>query len=114
MLRAALRSRCPRCGQGRLYSGFLKVVERCDVCGLNLAAHDTGDGPVPFIVLVVGGIVVGFALWLEVTYSPPLWVHAVLWPPVILGMSLYLLRFVKSLLIALQLKHRAGYYDAPS
>jgi uncharacterized protein (DUF983 family) len=110
-LRVALRSRCPRCGEGKLYDGFLAVAEKCRVCGLNLGAHDTGDGPVAFIVLIVGGIVVGLALWLEVTYAPPMWVHAILWPPLIIALSLYLLRFTKSLLIALQFKHRAEDYN---
>lgn len=110
-LRAALGSRCPRCGKGRLYDGFLKVTPRCGSCGLNLAAADTGDGPVAFIVLIVGGIVVGLALWTELEFSPPMWVHILLWPPVVLGLSLLLLRFLKSLLIALQFKHRAEEYD---
>lgn len=110
-LRAAFGSRCPRCGKGRLYEGFLRVRGRCESCGLNLGAHDTGDGPVAFIVLIVGGIVVGLALWTELTFSPPMWVHIVLWPPLILGLSLLLLRFLKSLLIALQFKHRAEDYD---
>lgn len=110
-LRAALGSRCPRCGKGRLYDGFIKVRDRCESCGLNLAAADTGDGPVAFIVLIVGGIVVSLALWTELEYAPPMWVHVALWPPLVLGLSLLLLRFLKSLLIALQFKHRAEDYD---
>jgi len=111
VLRAALWNRCPRCGKGRLYEGFLKVAEVCSSCGLRLGAHDVGDGPVAFIVLIVGGLVVALALWTEATFSPPMWVHAVLWPPLIIVLSLYLLRFLKSLLIALQFKHRAEDYD---
>ena len=110
-LRAALGSRCPRCGKGQLYDGLLKVRDRCEFCGLNLAAADTGDGPVIFIVFIVGAIVVGSALWTELEFSPPMWVHVVLWPPLVLGLSLLLLRFLKSLLIALQFKHRAEEYD---
>lgn len=110
-LRAALESRCPRCGKGRLYDGLLKVRDRCESCDLNLAAADTGDGPIIFIVFIVGAIVVGSALWTELEFSPPMWVHVVLWPPLVLGLSLVLLRFLKSLLIALQFKHRAKEYD---
>ena len=112
-LRAAFGARCPRCGQGALFIGLLKVVDKCAVCGLNLGAHDVGDGPIPFIVLVVGAIAVGLALWVEFTFSPPMWVHMLLWPPLIIGLSLYLLRFLKALLMALQFKHRAEDYDAP-
>jgi uncharacterized protein (DUF983 family) len=112
VLRAAFRSRCPRCGTGKLYDGFLKVAAVCQTCGLNLGAQDSGDGPVAFIVLIVGAIVVGLALWTEVTFSPPMWVHALLWPPLIIVLSLFMMRFAKSLLIALQFKHRAEDYDA--
>jgi uncharacterized protein (DUF983 family) len=112
-LRAAFGARCPRCGKGPLFAGFLTIADKCAVCGLNLGAHDIGDGPVPFIVLIVGGIAVGLALWTELTFAPPMWVHGLLWPPLIIGLSLYLLRFLKALLMALQFKHRAEEYDAP-
>lgn len=105
--RAGLACRCPRCGRGRLYAGFLTIAPRCSACGLDLSAQDSGDGPAVFIILILGFVVVGLALWTEVTYEPPFWVHALLWPPIILGGSLGLLRPFKGVLIALQYRHRS-------
>ncbi|MGB8274335.1 MAG: DUF983 domain-containing protein [Alphaproteobacteria bacterium] len=112
VLRVVLTSRCPRCGEGRLYKGLLNVVERCSVCGLELGASDPGDGPAVFVILVLGFVVVGLALLTEAWFGPPMWVHVLLWPPIVLGLSLGMLRVVKSLLIALQFRHGAKEYDA--
>jgi uncharacterized protein (DUF983 family) len=106
--RAALLGRCPRCAKGRLFRGYLNVAPRCDACGLDYAMFDPGDGPAVFAILIVGAIVAGSALFVEVRYQPPYWVHAVLWIPLILILSFATLRFVKSLLLVLQYKHRAG------
>jgi uncharacterized protein (DUF983 family) len=103
---AGLRCRCPNCGRGRLFAGFLTVVERCETCGIDLRAHDTGDGPAVFIILILGFIVVAGALVVEVKMSPPLWIHAVLWPPLVLGGSLGLLRPFKGVMVALAFHHR--------
>lgn len=110
-IRAGLACRCPRCGRGKLYAGFLTVAPRCAVCGLDLSAQDSGDGPAVFIILILGFIVVGLALWTEIAFEPPFWVHAVLWPPVILGGSLLMLRPFKGVLIALQYRHRSHTFD---
>ncbi len=110
-LRVAWTSRCPRCGQGKLYDGFLEVADRCSVCGLRLGAHDVGDAPPVFVSLIIGFVVVGLALFVEVAYSPAMWVHALLWPPLILGGSLGLLRVVKSLFVALNYRHRSEQFD---
>ena len=105
-LRVGLLCRCPACGEGRLFDGFLTVVERCAVCGADLRAHDSGDGPAVFIILILGFLVVGGALAVEMAYAPPLWVHAVIWPPLVLVGSLGLLRPFKGVLIALTFRHR--------
>ncbi len=73
---------CPRCGRGHLFAGFLAVAEACDYCGLKLGGHDAADGPAVFIMLIVGFIVAGLALWLELAFQPPTWVHMVIWPTV--------------------------------
>ncbi|MFQ5346870.1 MAG: DUF983 domain-containing protein [Rhodothalassiaceae bacterium] len=104
---AGLRGRCPRCGKGALYDGFLAVRESCDVCGLDLSKADSGDGPAIFIMLALGFVVTGAALWVEVAFSPPYWVHAVLWTPLIVLGSIGLLRPFKATLIALQYHHGA-------
>jgi uncharacterized protein (DUF983 family) len=89
-----------------LFTGYLTVVERCEACGIDLRAHDTGDGPAVFIILILGFLVVGAALVVEVKFSPPLWVHAVVWPPLVLGGCLGLLRPFKGVMVALAFHHR--------
>lgn len=106
-----LACRCPRCGRGRLFSGYLQVAERCASCGLDLRNHDSGDGPAVFVIFALGIIVVPVALWVESTFQPPLWLHAVLWSVVILAGALALLRLFKGVLIALQYKHRGTAHD---
>jgi uncharacterized protein (DUF983 family) len=102
-----LRGRCPRCGQTALFTGFLTLRPRCESCGLDYGFADAGDGPAIFVILIAGFIVVFAALITEVLYSPPFWVHAVLWGPLILVVTLAPLRLIKGLLIALQFHHNA-------
>ena len=101
-----IRSRCPRCGEGALLKG-LELKENCTACGLDYSFGDAGDGPAVFIILGIGFIVLGAALYVELTYEPSLWVHAVLWPPVVFALGLPSLRAVKGFLIAQQYKHDA-------
>ena len=110
---AGLKGRCPRCGEGRLFAGFLTVGERCGGCGLDYSFADAGDGPAVFVILIIGFIVVGLALWMEVTYNPPLWVHFILWIPLTLVLCLTALRLVKGVLITLQYRNKAelGQWD---
>ena len=102
-----LRGRCPRCGEGKLFQGFLQLRPRCESCGLDFNFADAGDGPAVFVILIGGAIVVGAALITEVVYQPPYWLHAMLWLPLILLVTLAPLRPVKGLMIALQYHHRA-------
>lgn len=108
---AGLRCRCPRCGEGALFRGFLDLRPACKTCGLDYGRVDSGDGPAVFVVFVVGVIVVGLALWTEIRFSPPQWLHMVLWLPLSLVLTLALLRPFKAVLIALQFKHKAGAGD---
>lgn len=103
--------KCPRCGRGRLFSGLLDVRETCDVCNLDLSPHDTGDGATVFVILFLGALVVGLALWLETALTPPTWVHLVVWIPVISVMSVVLLRPFKGVLIAMHYKNLRHKYD---
>jgi uncharacterized protein (DUF983 family) len=105
---AALLGRCPRCGKGKLFEGYLKIAARCAHCGLDYTMFDAGDGPAVFVVLIVGAVVCAGALFVEFTYQPPYWVHAVLWIPTIAILTFGLLRLAKSLLLVLQYKHRSG------
>ncbi|MDF1632207.1 DUF983 domain-containing protein [Mycoplana sp. MJR14] len=102
-----LRGHCPRCGQGKLFDGYLKLKPRCAACGLDYSFIDAGDGPVVFVLLIVGFIVVGAALWMEVSYSPPLWLHFILWIPLAIGLGLALTRMLKGVLVALQYRNNA-------
>jgi len=103
-----LRGRCPRCGQGRLFQGFLSLRPACEHCGLDYGFADAGDGPAVFVILFGGFIVVFAALITEFVYQPPYWVHAALWLPLILLVTLAPLRLLKGLLIALQFHHKAA------
>ena len=103
-----LTCRCPRCGKGRLFQGFLNLRPRCEACGLDYAFIDSGDGPAVFVILIAGFIVVGAALIVEFKYAPPFWLHAVLWGPLILATTLVPLRPMKGLMIALQYHHKAA------
>ena len=105
---AGITCRCPRCGKGKLFQGFLTLRPSCEVCGLDYGFIDSGDGPAVFIILIAGFIVVGAALVVEVLYQPPFWLHAVLWGPLILLTTLGPLRPMKGLLIALQYHHKAA------
>jgi uncharacterized protein (DUF983 family) len=107
LLAAALACRCPRCGQGKIYDGMLTVAPRCAVCGLDISAHDAGDGPAVFVTLILGALVVGLAILVEIAFEPPIWVHVVLWGPTIFGGAILLLRPLKAGLIALQYRHLA-------
>ncbi|MDE0811539.1 MAG: DUF983 domain-containing protein [Alphaproteobacteria bacterium] len=105
-LKAGLMGRCPCCGVGKLFAGFLQVAETCGHCGLGLKSRDTGDGPAVFVALIVGGLVVALALIVEVSYQPPFWLHALLWIPLILVLSLGLLRPLKALFYAINYDRR--------
>ena len=102
-----LRGRCPRCGQGRLFDGFLKVTPRCQACGLDLAFADAGDGPAVFVILFVGFAVAAAALIVEIGFMPPIWVHVLLWGPLVIILSLGLLRPLKGVMIAIQFVNKA-------
>lgn len=105
---AGLLGRCPRCGKGRLFGGFLALAPRCENCGLDFSFADSADGPAVFVIFISGFIVAGSALAVEVLYAPPYWVHALLWGPLILVTALGPLRPIKGLLIALQYHHEAA------
>lgn len=103
-----LRGHCPACGESRLFQGFLAVRPACEKCGLDYSFADAGDGPAVFVILIGGAIVVGAALATEIVFQPPYWLHAALWLPLVLLVTLAPLRLIKGLLIALQYHHKAA------
>lgn len=102
-----LKGRCPRCAEGQLFDGFLGLKKSCFNCHLDFAFADSGDGPAVFVMTALGFIVVGLALWLEVNFSPPLWLQLAIWFPISIGLGLYLLRVMKGIMICLQFKNKA-------
>jgi uncharacterized protein (DUF983 family) len=100
--------RCPRCGKGRLFEGFLTLRASCESCGLDYSFADSGDGPAVFVIFFAGFVVVFSALLVEVLFQPPFWLHALLWLPLILITTLVPLRPAKGLMIALQYHHKAA------
>ena len=107
-LLAGLAGRCPNCGEGHLFEGFLKVTSECEACGYDLRAADSGDGPAVFVILIAGFIVAFAALFTEFTVHPPVWVHLVLWLPATLIISLGMLRPLKGVMLASQFANKAS------
>jgi uncharacterized protein (DUF983 family) len=105
---AGLRCACPRCGEGALYAGFLKVAANCESCGLDLDFAESGDGPAVFVIFAVAPIVIVLAFIVEALFHPAPWMHLVLWIPTIIVLSLALLRPFKATMIALQYQKQAG------
>lgn len=103
-----LKGKCPRCGEGALFKGLLTVKEQCSACQMPFTFDDSGDGPTVFIIMALGFVVLGLALWVEFTFGPPPWVHIALWPLFIVGLGLPMLRMLKGVLIALQWHHDAA------
>jgi uncharacterized protein (DUF983 family) len=104
---AGIKGCCPRCGEGRLFAGFIDLAPRCEVCGLDYSFADSGDGPAVFIMLIAGAIVVGTALIIDANYEPPLWLLGAIFLPLTVFVSLGLLRPLKGWLIASQYRHKA-------
>ena len=108
-LKYGLILRWPYCGAGKLFTGFIKVAERCSHCGQELKAQDTGGGPAIFVGLMVGALVVAAALIVEVSYQPPFWPYVLLWIPMILVLSLGLLRPLKAVFYAVNCERRPDF-----
>ncbi|HWA59945.1 MAG TPA: DUF983 domain-containing protein [Caulobacteraceae bacterium] len=105
---AGALGRCPNCGKGRLFQGFLKVASRCESCGFDLAKADSGDGPAVFVIIVAGFLVAFSALFVEIAYEPPIWLLLVVFLPLAAIVCLGLLRPMKGLMLAAQFVNRAS------
>jgi uncharacterized protein (DUF983 family) len=101
MMRGA-RCRCPKCGEGRLFSSYLKVADHCGVCGEALHHHRADDAPPYFTIFIAGHLLVPMLLAFETAFRPALWIHAAVWVPVTLAMCLALLPLVKGATVGLQ------------
>ena len=104
---AALKGICPRCGNAPLFRGIASFQPKCRSCGLDFSSFNVGDGPAAFLIFIVGGLVVGLAIWVELRFAPPFWVHILLWVPLATALTLGLLRLAKGLLLALEYRRGA-------
>ncbi|WP_288427922.1 DUF983 domain-containing protein [uncultured Agrobacterium sp.] len=107
-IKVGLQGCCPRCGRGKLFDGFLKIKPSCSACGLDYSFADAGDGPAVFVMLIVGFLIMGLALWFDSLFSPPVWLHALIWLPLAVIVSLVLLRKLKGIMVALQYRNNAS------
>jgi uncharacterized protein (DUF983 family) len=103
----AIAGKCPCCGGGKLFRNGLELRDVCSNCGLDYKFFNTGDGPAVFAILILGVLILGGALYVEFSFLPPLWVHAVLWGVLTPLVALGLLRVLKGWLIGQQFKHKA-------
>lgn len=104
---AGLKARCPRCGEGKLYKSMLTPARECSACRLDYSFIDSGDGPAVFVIFILGFFILALALFVESTFHPPLWLHAILWLPCITLACIWALRFTKALMIAIQYRTKA-------
>ena len=113
-MKRGFRSRCPRCGQGKLFRAFLKVDNNCSVCGLDFTPHRADDLPAYLVIVIVGHIVVPIALIIETDYSPPVALQLSIYLPLVMILSLVLLQPVKGTVVGLQWALRMhGFDDNP-
>lgn len=104
----AAAGRCPRCGAKGLFRSFIAFASKCPGCGLDYDSFNVGDGGASFLIFIVGAIVVVGAIWLELSQSPPFWLHILLWVPLTLVLTVLLLRIAKGMLLALEYHNAAG------
>jgi len=107
LLAIGTRGLCPRCAAPGLFEGPLRFASRCRGCGLDFASFNVGDGPAALLILVIGGIIVGLALTVELVLHPPFWVHPLLWIPLTALLVVGALRMAKGALIALEYRNAA-------
>ena len=103
----ALRGVCPRCGNKTLFAGIATFAPTCRACGLDFQAFNVGDGPAAFLILIIGGLITGLAIAVELAAEPPFWVHILLWLPLTTVAVIGSLRVAKAALLALEFRHRA-------
>ena len=104
---AALFGLCPRCGARTLFDGVATFAPRCRACSLDYGQFNVGDGPAAFLTLIIGAVIVALALWLELAWHPPFWVHALLWIPITAAAVLWGLRAGKAALLAAEFQRQA-------
>lgn len=110
-MQRGFRSRCPRCGQGKLFRAFLKTADNCVKCGLDFTPHRADDLPAYLVIVIVGHIVVPAILWIETNYTTPVWFSFATYLPFTFFASLGLLQPVKGAVVGLQWALRMHGFD---
>jgi uncharacterized protein (DUF983 family) len=110
-MKRGFRCRCPRCGEGKLFSTFLKVGSNCSACGLDYTPHRADDLPAYLVIIIVGHIVVPVVLWIETNYSPAVWLQLSIYLPLTFISSLVLLQPVKGAVVGFQWAMRMHGFD---
>ena len=105
---AGALGRCPNCGEGYLFEGFLKIAPACEACGYDLGHHDPGDGAATFIILIAGAVCSFGALFSMFAWKWPIWLLLVVWLPATLALCLGLMRPAKGLIVAAQIANKAS------
>ena len=100
-LRRGLGLRCPHCGEGRLFARFLKVREQCEACGEDNRIYPSDDAPPYLTLLLVGHLIFPFMFWMDRAWSPELWIMFALWLPLITGLTVAMLPFMKGAVIGI-------------
>lgn len=106
-IKAGLTGHCPRCDARTLFAGWVKFADRCSNCGLDYRSFNVGDGAAAFLILILGAITAAAAIIVELTFAPPFWLHILLWPPIVLVLTILSLRASKGILLALEYAHAA-------
>ncbi|HKT85125.1 MAG TPA: DUF983 domain-containing protein [Novosphingobium sp.] len=105
---AALLGLCPRCGARTLFQGMVGFAPRCPACGLDFGQFNVGDGPAAFLTLIVGAVIAVLAIWVQLAFEPPFWLHVLLWVPLTTALVVGGLRIAKAWLIGAEFRRRAG------
>ena len=108
MVQAGFKGRCPYCGQGKLFDGYLKFAKNCQACGESFEIEDAGDGPAVFVIFIASVLVLPLALAFQVVLDPPVWLTLLIWMPVIVLVCLLLLRPFRGMMFAAQISNKAN------
>ncbi len=100
-MRRGATGRCPCCGRGRLFAGYLKPVDICSACGEDYSAIRADDGPAWLTILIVGHIVVAAVLIEESVGLWPVWLSMSVFPLLAVVLSLLLLPAAKGAFIGM-------------
>lgn len=106
-INTGLKGRCLRCGEGSLFSGFLKFAKRCEACGLNLDIEDAGDGPAVFVIFLAGIFIMPMAVAFQLVVDAPAWLTLIIWGPILVAACILMLRPLRGLMLNLQIKNDA-------